>query len=158
MEIYNGMLENVRRRYDSLAHFVGENKVHLPGDVLCVSTKNNNVYDMFIVADGIHTFLQLYKMKKEGKEPSGEGGGNIPSEGNHDGAVNTFSEIVDLLQGLPEGSNLKAILDNINTEALTQEEKQALEDLINGPEITEEELQDDWEDAMRNAMDEGEGE
>ena len=145
MKNYNGKIQSVRRRYDSLRNFIGKNEVHMAGDILCVSTKNNDTYDLYIDADGVHTFLQLYKMKKNGE-------GSVPVDSNNDGKLNTFDEIVKLLEGLPEGSNLKAILDNINTDGLTEEEKQALEEIVNSDEPTEEELEDEWEQAMQNAM------
>lgn len=56
--------------------------------------------------------------------------GNIELDENDDGKINTFGEIVKLLQGLPEGSNLKAIIDNIDTSSLTEEEKEALNRLV----------------------------
>ena len=148
MEKFNGKIQSVRRLYNSLRHFIGENKVHLPGDVLCVSLNDDDNYDIYIYADGIHTFAELYLQYKNG------GGGTAPSGGdgsNNDGHVNTFDEIVAFLTGLPEGSNLKEILDNINTDTLTEEEKAALEDLENGEEITESDLEDDWQEALNNA-------
>lgn len=69
----------------------------------------------------------------------------------NDGQINKLDEIIAFLQGLPEGSNLKAILDNINTESLTEEEKGALEALVNSDGITEEEIGDAWAQAMRDA-------
>ena len=77
--------------------------------------------------------------------------GNIELEENGDGEINTFGEIVKLLHGLPEGSNLKAILENIDTSSLTEEEKAALNQLVNADEVTEEELSDGWQEAVRQA-------
>ena len=145
MKNYNGKIQSVRRRYDSLKNFIARNEVHMAGDVLCVSTKNNDTYDLFLDADGVSTFLQLYAGRRNGKHS------NVPVNSNGDGQINTFDEIVALLQGLPEGSNLKTILANINTEGMSEEEKQALDDLVNGQDITEEELEDAWSEAMRNA-------
>lgn len=81
--------------------------------------------------------------------------GNIELEENGDGQINTFGEIVKLLQGLPEGSNLKAILENIDTSSLTEEEKAALNQLVNADEVTEEELSDGWQEAVRQAQGNG---
>ena len=147
MKNYNGKIQSVRRRYDSLKNFIARNEVHMAGDVLCVSTKNNDTYDLFLDADGVSTFLQLYAKRNSG----GSSHGNVPVGGNSDGQINTFDEIVALLQGLPEGSNLKTILDNINTDGMSEEEKQALDDLVNGGDYTEEEAAEDWQEAMRKA-------
>lgn len=78
--------------------------------------------------------------------------GGIELDENEDGEINSFGEIVKLLKGLPEGSNLKEILDNIDTTGLSEEEREALDSLVNNEEITEEELEQDWEEAMNNAM------
>lgn len=145
---YNGQIQSVRRRYDSLKNFVGRNEVYKAGDILCVSTKNNDVYDLFLDADGTKTFIQLYQDHKNG---GGSGSGNVPVAPNSDGHVNTFDEIVALLNGLPEGSDLKAILDSINTDGLTEEEKAILNDLVSSGDLTEEELEDEWQQAMNNA-------
>lgn len=146
MTNYNGKIQSVRRRYDSLRNFIGRNEVYKAGDILCVSTKNDDDYDLFLDADGVSTFIQLYNRWKNGggTTPSGQGS-------NNDGHLNTFDEIVALLEGMPEGSNLKQILDGINTDGLTEEEKQALYDLVNAEEVSEEDLNDMWNEAMQNA-------
>ena len=141
---YNGQVQSVRRRYDSLRSFIGKNEVYKAGDILCVSTHNDDEYDLFLDADGVSNFIQLYTAHKSG-------GGKVPVGPNKDGHINTFDEIVALLRGLPEGSNLKEILDNINTESLSPEEQEALDDLVNGQDLTEEELAEGWEEAMRKA-------
>lgn len=53
-------IEGVRRIYNSLRYFVGENQIYPPGDILCVSTKNNDRYDLFLQADGKSNFRTLY--------------------------------------------------------------------------------------------------
>lgn len=59
--VYNGKTQNVRRVFKTLRAFIGEGKAIYPfGDILYVSTKNNENYDLIIEADGISTFLQLY--------------------------------------------------------------------------------------------------
>ena len=53
-------IEGVRRIYNSLKYFIGENLIYPPGDILCVSTKGNNKYDLFLQADGKSNFRTLY--------------------------------------------------------------------------------------------------
>ena len=62
--------EQLMRIYDSVRNFIGENAVFKCGDVLYVSTKNNDVYDMVVVADGKSKFLELYRLKQEESYPS----------------------------------------------------------------------------------------
>ena len=66
-EYYNGKVQNARRLYNSLRNFVGENKVHLPGDILCISLRNNDRYDLFLMADGVSTFIKLLKKYRDGE-------------------------------------------------------------------------------------------
>ena len=63
MTNYNGKIQNVRRRYDSIRAFIGKNEVHKAGDVLCVSTKNDDDYNLFLEADGKSTFIELLKKR-----------------------------------------------------------------------------------------------
>ena len=63
MTNYNGKIQNVRRRYDSIRAFIGKNEVHKAGDVLCVSTKNDDDYNLFLEADGKSTFVELLKKR-----------------------------------------------------------------------------------------------
>jgi hypothetical protein len=56
----NERIEPCVRIYNSLKYFVGENRIYPPGDILCVSTKNNDRYDLFIQADGKSNFNTLY--------------------------------------------------------------------------------------------------
>lgn len=65
MEIYNGKSEPTLRHYDSLKNYVGENKVYKYGDVLFVSTQNNEHYDLFLTADGVSDFRTLVKKASE---------------------------------------------------------------------------------------------
>lgn len=132
---YNGKIQSVRRRYDSLRNFVGKNQVHLAGDVLCVSTKNNDVYDLFLYADGVSDFITLYK-NRGNVSP----GGSVPVEPNNDGRINTFGEILYLLRNLPEGSDLGAIVDAIDKKGLTEEERQILDDM-SGDQLSEEDIE-----------------
>ena len=64
-EKLNGYHEPLLRIYDSYKNFVGENKVYRYGDVLYVSTHNNDEYDMFLTADGKHSFIELFTQKEE---------------------------------------------------------------------------------------------
>lgn len=69
-----------------------------------------------------------------------------------DGQINKLEEIITFLQGLPEGSNLKQIIEGIDTSNLTEEERQVLSDLAEAETVTEEEISDDWEQQMAAAM------
>lgn len=56
---YNGEEMVVIRHFDSLKNYVGKNAVYPAGDVLHISTKNNDAYDLVITADGVSTFSVL---------------------------------------------------------------------------------------------------
>ena len=58
---YNGKVESVSRRYNSLKNFIGENATYKAGEILCVSTKDNGDYDVILEADGRLPFRDLYK-------------------------------------------------------------------------------------------------
>lgn len=77
--------------------------------------------------------------------------GGIEIEENEDGKLNSYEEIVKFLQGLPEGANLKEILEDIDTSGLTPDQQQAIEELVNAEDITDEAAEDMWEEALRNA-------
>lgn len=65
--IYSGKRERVSRFYNTLKAYVGDNRIFKGGDVLYVSTKNNDLFDVIIFADGIHNFCELYRAKQEEK-------------------------------------------------------------------------------------------
>lgn len=65
MEDYNEKKESLQRHYNSLKNYVGENRVYKYGDVLFVSTKNNEHYDLFLTADGVSDFRTLVKKEAE---------------------------------------------------------------------------------------------
>ena len=65
MEKYDGKIEPTLRRYNSLRNYVGENVVYKCGDVLYISTKNNEKYDLIITADGVSDFRTLVKKEAE---------------------------------------------------------------------------------------------
>lgn len=73
MEYYNGKSQSMRRLYNSLRNFVGENAIYPAGDVLCVSVRNNDEYKLFLHADGKSRFLDLYR-----KATDGDGGNAYP--------------------------------------------------------------------------------
>ena len=151
MNNYNGQTQNVRRRYDSLQNFIGRNEVYNRGDILCVSTRNNETYDLMLDADGVSNFITLYNRWKNGGGTSS----TIPVAPNTDGHINTFEEIVSLLQGLPEGTNLKEVLDAIDKSGLSDEEREQLEKIADADQVSEEDLEDGWQEAMNNALNGG---
>ena len=59
----NERVEGIKRIYRSLRYFIGENAVYPPGDILCISTKGNDKYDLFLQADGKSDFRSLYLKK-----------------------------------------------------------------------------------------------
>lgn len=105
---YNGKIQNVRRRYDSVRNFVGKNEVHKAGDILCVSTKNDDDYNLFLRADGKSTFLQLLK---NAVTPSEVGPNTVGSEQ----IVNDSVKLEDL------DPDIRAILEQ-NMDALEPDE------------------------------------
>lgn len=58
---YNGQKMPVTRHYNSVKNFVGENRTYPYGDILHVSTKNNEDYDLILMADGKSNFRELYQ-------------------------------------------------------------------------------------------------
>lgn len=69
-EIFNGKSEHIDRVYGTLRYFEGENKVYPQGELLFVSTQNNEDYDLVLKADGKTQFITLYE-----EAISGGGGG-----------------------------------------------------------------------------------
>lgn len=65
MAAYDGKSEPTLRRYNSLKFYIGENGTYKCGDVLYVSTKNNDRYDLILVADGVSDFRTLVKKESE---------------------------------------------------------------------------------------------
>lgn len=65
MADYNEKKESLQRRYNSLKNYVGENTTYKCGDVLYISTKNNDKYDLIITADGVSDFRTLVKKASE---------------------------------------------------------------------------------------------
>jgi len=74
-EIFNGRRDGVKRIFGTLRHFVGLNKVYEYGDILLVSTKNNEDYDLILLPDGKTRFVQLYNAHKDDPMPPTPGGG-----------------------------------------------------------------------------------
>ena len=48
-----------------MRNFIGSNMVYNCVDILCISTKNNDDYDLFIRSDGISTARELLDHAKE---------------------------------------------------------------------------------------------
>ena len=61
----NGKSEPTLRHFNSLKFYVGENRTYKCGDVLYISTKNNDNYDLCIMADGVSDFRVLVKKAAE---------------------------------------------------------------------------------------------
>lgn len=137
MKNYNGQIQNVRRRYDSLRNFVGRNEVHKRGDILCVSTNNDDVYDLLIDADGISTFIQLYKKYKNGDQ------NKLPND-------SVGSEQIENDSVQPEDLD-PALRKKIEDSNISEEDKQAIDELKNAEDITEDTATDMWDEALRNA-------
>lgn len=119
MANYNGKIQNVRRRYDSIRNFVGKNEVHKAGDILCVSPKNDDDYTLFLHADGKSTFLQLLK---KAVTPSEIGPNTV-------GSKQIINDSVKLEDLDPE---IRALLEELDSyEVLTPEEaKDKVDDII----------------------------
>ena len=146
---YNGDVESVRRRYDSLKGFIAKNEVYKVGDILCVSVNNDGNYDLFLYADGKSKFSELYKRYRNGgstlvppgtigeteltdelreKIEAGGGGHLGPSTVGSDEIIDGGVHMEDLDDDVKEG------LDELNNISLTDEE---LEEIFTG-ESTEE--------------------
>lgn len=146
---YNGDVESVRRRYDSLKGFIAKNEVYKVGDILCVSVNNDGNYDLFLYADGKSKFSELYKRYRNGSStlvPPGTigeseltdelrekieagGGGHLgPSTVGSDEIIDGGVHMEDLDDEVKEG------LDELNNISLTDED---LEEIFTG-ESTEE--------------------
>ena len=75
---------------------------------------------------------------------------------NPNGEIDTLPEVLKALKGLRDDETIKDYLDRMVYEAhLPQEEREMIEQLLaiieNGEEITEEEITEDWQEALRNA-------
>lgn len=60
-EVYNGKREQVSRIFGTLKYFSGENRIYKLGELLYVSTANDEDYDLVLDADGHSTFMELYE-------------------------------------------------------------------------------------------------
>ena len=105
---FYGQKERVNRIYDNLKNFVGKNEVHNPGDVLCVSTKNNGFFDTFIIADGIHTFCELLDSKEQEAYIDVINPADLPYCGGKDVTVKTDAAIDAFTNELPYFKNIVA--------------------------------------------------
>ena len=77
--------------------------------------------------------------------------GGIELEENNNGKIDTFGEIVALLKNLPEGSNLKQIIEAIDMKTLSEEEKAKLEELAGMEVVTPEQARSMVEQAIAEA-------
>lgn len=79
--IKNGEVRSVRKKYDSLKNWLAYDPIEEGGTVIRVSTKNDEVYDVTIIADGKRSFRKLYeKFKNGGQLDGGAGGGSVSEE------------------------------------------------------------------------------
>lgn len=70
---FNGRTSAVRRKYGTLRSFVGWNEIHPCGDILCISLRNNDRYDLFLMADGVSKFNDLLRKYRSGEiQPAGQ--------------------------------------------------------------------------------------
>lgn len=134
-------VEFLRRIYDSLAGWVSDNPVVKKGNIMYVSTNDDGVFDVVLVADGKNTFLQLLNNYKKGipaegqmtdaereklkealtKNDLGEIEKTIKSlvdlvDENTDGVINKFKEIVAFLAGIADSSTLDGIVSGISSQ------------------------------------------
>lgn len=77
--ILNGIHEPVRRIYGTLKYFTGLDGVYKRGDLLFVSTQNNEDYDLIIESDGKTSFIPLYEEAIHGGGGGGGGGSDTPA-------------------------------------------------------------------------------
>lgn len=72
-ENFNGRVVPVKRRFGTLRSFVGWNEIHPCGDILCISLRNNDKYDLFLMADGVSKFIDLLRKYRNGEiMPAGQ--------------------------------------------------------------------------------------
>jgi hypothetical protein len=86
-DIYNGRTECIRRVYGTLKYFVGENFLYKRGDLLYVSTKNNEDYDLILEADGVKRFIELYNDRLKPKPDVQPGPDTVGSDEIINGSV-----------------------------------------------------------------------
>lgn len=134
-------VEFLRRIYDSLTGWVSDNPIVKKGNIMYVSTKDDGVFDVVLVADGKNTFLQLLNNYKNGipaegqmtdvereklkealtKDDLGEIEKTIKGlvdlvDENTDGVINKFKEIVSFLSGIEDTNTLEGIVSGISSQ------------------------------------------
>lgn len=72
----NGEQKSVRKKYDSLKNWLARNPVEEAGTIIRVSTKNDEDYDVSLIADGKMKFSELYNKFKDGSQFTGKSGGD----------------------------------------------------------------------------------
>ena len=91
---YNGKSQPLRRLYDTLKKFTIENEVHKAGDILCVASRNDDNYDVFLSADGKRTFKELWAAHQAG-------------------GVDTLDEVIRFLSGFSGDLTLREVLNSL---------------------------------------------
>ena len=125
-------VEFLRRFYDSLRGWTNENPIIKRGNIICVSTKDDGVYDIVFMSDGKNTFLKQLDNFKNGISTEGQGLTDAEREHlkaaltkddlgaieatlkdlvalvdeNTYGVINKFNEIVAFLSGIADTSTL----------------------------------------------------
>lgn len=94
----NGETKSVRKKYDSLANWQRLNPVEEGGTVIRVSSKNDEDYDVTIIADGKSTFNQLYAKFKNGGQLDGSGGSG--------GGIANKQDVEDAVEEILNGNNI----------------------------------------------------
>lgn len=135
-------VEFLRRISDSLRGWTNSNPIVKRGNIICVSTKDDGVYDIVFMSDGKNTFLQQLDNWKKGISTDGQGLTDAEREhlnaaltkndlgeieetlkdlvalvdGNTDGIINKFNEIVAFLSGIADSSTLDGIVSGISSQ------------------------------------------
>lgn len=135
-------VEFLRRFYDSLRGWTNENPIIKRGNIICVSTKDDGVYDIVFMSDGKNTFLKQLDNFKNGISTEGQGLTDAEREHlkaaltkddlgaieatlkdlvalvdeNTDGVINKFNEIVAFLSGIADTSTLEGIVSGISSQ------------------------------------------
>lgn len=135
-------VEFLRRISDSLRGWTNSNPVVKRGNLICVSTNDDGVFDITFMADGKSSFLQQLDNWKNGISTDGQG--LTEAEREHlrealtkddlgeieatlknlvdlvgedtDGIINKFNEIVAFLAGIADSSTLEGIIGGISSQ------------------------------------------
>ncbi len=91
------------------------------------------------VVDGVKKLRKIGLFGDFGFDVDGDVAVEQIVEPNENGELDTLKEVANFLKGYPEGKTLKEVIDEIEP--------------IIDDEVTEEEIADDWENAMNQAED-----